>query len=379
MNKYGIPPHLYERPMEIELIRSMRHKPLTEKQNHTLNKLLRSAEDTKDAFIVKSATEWLDEGNKQQQLTKLFGDFWTEGELCFLFADTNVGKSILAVQIGNAISRGEPITGFDMRTKPATVLYFDFELSTKQFESRYRCPQRGNYKFAPDFFRVVFNPDATGMEKFASYTDYLNNAIENLLVVSKARVIIIDNITCLRGGTEAAASALSLMRQHYSCSKANMACRCWYWRTRLNAGRQNRSAAQRHLQGSKMLINFADSAFAIGQSHTRPGLRYLKQIKQRSGEEVYSAQNVCLARIQKVAAFLQFDFTGTGAEAHHLLHYTEDIRKQTEDRILDLHRQGHPLRYIANLVGVSLNRVFITVKAMEGKEKSVNDGDENGA
>jgi hypothetical protein len=31
-----------------------------------------------------------------------------------------------------------------------------------------------------------------------------------------------------------------------------------------------------------MLINFADSAFAIDQSFTEPNTRYLKQIKQRN-------------------------------------------------------------------------------------------------
>jgi hypothetical protein len=38
------------------------------------------------------------------------------------------------------------------------------------------------------------------------------------------------------------------------------------------------------LQGSKMLINFCDSAFAIGKSSNDKDLRYLKQIKQRSKE-----------------------------------------------------------------------------------------------
>ena len=33
------------------------------------------------------------------------------------------------------------------------------------------------------------------------------------------------------------------------------------------------------LSGSKMLMNFCDSAFAIGESFQKNGLRYLKQIK----------------------------------------------------------------------------------------------------
>lgn len=54
-----------------------------------------------------------------------------ENELCILFADTNQGKSISAVQRGNSISKGEPIPGFKLEEDKQRVLYFDFELSTE--------------------------------------------------------------------------------------------------------------------------------------------------------------------------------------------------------------------------------------------------------
>jgi len=119
------------------------------------------------------------------------------------------------------------------------------------------------------------------------------------------------------------------------------------------------------LQGSKMLINFADSAFAIGESQTEAGLRYLKQIKQRSGNQLYGADNVRLCRIIKPYNFLHFDFTGQEPEARHLLHYTEQQRKITEDRILQLHSQGHSLRAISAETGMSFGMVFRTVKRLE--------------
>ena len=55
----------------------------------------------------------------------LFDPFWYEGEIGCLFADSNVGKSILAMQIAADIA------------KEQRVLYFDFELSEKQFQLRY--------------------------------------------------------------------------------------------------------------------------------------------------------------------------------------------------------------------------------------------------
>jgi RecA-family ATPase len=91
----------------------------------------------------------------------LFSEFWFEGELCILFADTNLGKSILAVQIGNSISKGEQIRGFKLETPKQPILYFDFELSDKQFENRYSIKFEQHYSFDSNFIRVEINPDAT--------------------------------------------------------------------------------------------------------------------------------------------------------------------------------------------------------------------------
>ncbi len=365
MDNYNKPGHYSQRPTEIELIRSMSSGQLTAKQTKTLDKLLTPPPDSGDAFIIKPAADWLQLGNNEQGDEMLFGEFWHEGELCILFADTNVGKSILAVQIGNSISRGEPIPGFSMKQQPENILYFDFELSTKQFEKRYTSAVHGNYRFAPNFYRVVFNPDAAGIHKFANYADYINNALENILINSSARIIIIDNITCLRSSTDSAASAISLMRNlqaiknKYGLSILVLA----------HTPKRNpvKPVSRNDLQGSKMLLNFADSAFAIGESQTINGHRYLKQIKQRSNSQIYGAANVCLCSIIKPANFLQFDFKGHSNEASHLMHYTEQHRQNTETRITRLRTQGLTLRQIAAETKLSYSTVDRLLKKL-GKQ-----------
>ena len=77
------------------------------------------------------------------------------------------------------------------------------------------------------------------------------------------------------------------------------------------------------LHGSKLLMNFADSAFTIGASalrgDTNNGLCYLKQIKQRNTEQLYGDDNVCLCRIaRRDDGFLRFKFEGFSAERPHL-------------------------------------------------------------
>ena len=95
------------------------------------------AKESKGLFTVKTGNRWIEQAKTRPIPQMLFGEFWFEGELCILFADTNLGKSILAVQIGNSISRCEQIRGFKLETTKQPILYFDFELSDKQFENRY--------------------------------------------------------------------------------------------------------------------------------------------------------------------------------------------------------------------------------------------------
>src|SRR5947209_17497028 len=64
---------------------------------------------------------------------KLFDGFWREGELALLFGATATGKTVLATQIAEGLSRGEPIDGLDMPDTRRRVLYVDLVHSDEQF------------------------------------------------------------------------------------------------------------------------------------------------------------------------------------------------------------------------------------------------------
>ena len=74
-------------------------------------------------FRATSANNWIDEVKDLPTPKMLFSEFWVENEICILFADTNVGKTILAVQIANSISKGIPIEGFKMEAEKQKVIY----------------------------------------------------------------------------------------------------------------------------------------------------------------------------------------------------------------------------------------------------------------
>jgi len=115
----------------------------------------------------------MDESKTRKAPKRLFDDFIFESELCILFADANVGKSILAVQIADAIAGGFSF-GIQPETEPQKVIYCDFELSDKQFEARYSQHEPGaehftdQYIFPENFIRVEINPNAD-FENFDSF------------------------------------------------------------------------------------------------------------------------------------------------------------------------------------------------------------------
>ena len=79
---------------------------------------------------------------------KLFGQLWWEKELVICFASTNVGKTLLAMQIAESLATGAQV--FDHKdnpclneTKEMKVLYIDAELTYKQIENRYKKSEDG--------------------------------------------------------------------------------------------------------------------------------------------------------------------------------------------------------------------------------------------
>lgn len=363
------------RPPEIELIRQEARPQLPEGFEEFDEQPDEPAEDQHDegyadanaGFIIMPGETWLQTGAGIPQAEMLFGSFWFQDELCILFADTNAGKSILAVQIGNAISRGLPTGPFQMNAPAETVLYFDFELSTSQFRKRYEGSGPDGV-FNAKFLRAVINPSSNKARKFGSYEEYISNEIENALISTGAKVLIIDNLTCLRFGTHAASGALTLVqylqgiKDTYGLSILVLA----------HTPKRNRTRpiTRDDLLGSKMLINFCDSAFAIGESQlpppagSRAPLRYLKQIKQRSTHEEYGAANVCLCSIEKSGGFLQFKFDGTAHEAEHLARYSEQYRKISDTCIAQLSREGLSSRQVAEKLGINHTTVCRALKRM---------------
>jgi hypothetical protein len=284
----------------------------------------------------------------------LFGELWFENELCILFADTNLGKSILAVQIGNSISKGHFIKGFKFEAVKQSVLYFDFELSDKQFENRYSLDFEQHYNFDDDFIRVEINPDADIPEN-QTFERFLNFSLELSIKDTGSKILIIDNLTYLKNETEKSKDALPLMK-HLKALKSK------YGLSILVLAHTpkrdlSKPITRNDLAGSKMLINFVDSCFSIGESHSDKYLRYIKQIKARNTEIIYDTDNVVLCQVHKPHNFLQFEFVNHGSEREHLRQISVEDRKTNISKAKELSEQGMSQREIGKELGIALGTV----------------------
>jgi RecA-family ATPase len=285
-------------------------------------------------FLIKPVNKWIEIAKNRPIPKMLFDCLWFEGEICILFSDTNLGKSILAVQIADSISTGKSILGFRSEAEQQKVLYFDFELSDKQFETRYSENYHNHYRFNDRFYRAEINPDAELPHEFENFESYLFDSLEKALITSHAKILIVDNITYLSAETERAKDALPLMKhlkslkQKYGLSVLVLA--------HTPKRDLSKPITRNDLQGSKMLINFCDSSFTIGECSQDKGLRYIKQIKVRNTDFMFDKDNVVVCRIEKVKNFLQFEYENFGREEDYLKQFKKEDVLQLEKDILEL-------------------------------------------
>ena len=315
-------------------------------------------------FLTRSADNWMRLASYRGPLVPLFGEMWLSGELSVLFADTGVGKSVLAMQIAASIATGVPIAPFDHAIEPQPVLYIDFELSEAQFAARYAevgpdGALSNPYAFGPNFIRAELPVTYEMPAEFQNdYRHFMQVSLRRALARTGARILIVDNITWLTRSTQGQVDALRLMKFLKQLKyEAGLSILVLAHTPKRHLAR---TLTVNDLQGSKMIANFADNIFAMGVSAVERNLRYLKHIKPRSTELKYDASNVIVYRLEKKQNFLGFTFTDYGTERSHLAgHLGPNYNEKTALKPLarELALQGKTQREIAAELNISLATV----------------------
>ena len=290
-------------------------------------------------FRLRSANQCLVDAQTMPIPQQLYGSLVYEGEITILVADTNVGKSIFAVQISNEIAREQ------------RVLYIDLELSDKQFERRYSEDFANHFCFEENLMRVDFTQHFSIPDN-VTYDDYFIASLVELIKRTEASVVVIDNMTKLIStDTDSAGKAKPLMDRLCALKMDFGLTLILLEHTRKCDA--SRPITLNDIQGSKMKVNFADAVFAIGRSVKDPNLRYIKQLKVRSCELEYGYENVAVCEIRKDSNFIKFEFVSYGCESEHLKEFSEQEREDKQQSARDMHAQGVSKRNIAKELGVT--------------------------
>lgn len=310
--------------------------------------------------VLKSQklNEALEKASKQKPPKRLFGQLWWEKELAVVFATTNVGKTILGMQIAEALASGSNVfqedTVFENECDPMKVLYLDYELSLSQIVNRYTELNGENlYRFDDNLIRLEKNFEFE-FKKGDSVEQFISEDIQSYIDEHKPKALIIDNLSVLRSGTESAKEALPLMHMLNNLKGKHEI-------SILVVGHTPKKDAFTpinitHLQGSAQISNALDGCFAIAMCKDNER-RYIIELKQRNVAYLAHAENVVVCEVRKDINFLQFHFTGFDYESNLLNELDQKAKDLIVDSIMILKKQGKSDREIAHVVPYRKSKV----------------------
>ncbi|SMO72349.1 AAA family ATPase [Solitalea koreensis] len=306
---------------------------------------------------VRTASQRLADASALSEIKKLVDVFLHTGELAILFGDTGVGKSILGIAIADAISKGVKFLELENECEPQKVLYYDFELSDKQFEKRYSDNEGKAHSFNRNLYTDSIDFAELKFDRQNKFETVLIDKIKEDIKSTGASVIFIDNITFISSQSSQDAQVamelmkmLKQMKQELDITIVVMA--------HTPKRRSSEHFSINDLAGSKHLSNFADSVFAIGMSQSDRGYRYMRQVKpSRSGEYKYDQTNVVKCELTKIDSFLTFRFISYCNEATLLTCADPDYEEEMKKKAIELRNKGKTFREMERELNISKSKI----------------------
>ena len=270
-----------------------------------------------------------------------------EGENTVVFASSNVGKSVACYQMAEQIC-------FDTGE---VVDYLDFELSDMHLLDRYTDAETGARHYFPrNLHRYEIKPD---LITEGNVEEAILASIEKL-AQDGDRFFFVDNLTFICRDSEKGLGATEFMmrliklRRTYNLTIVVIA------HTPKRDGKQ--PITQYDLAGSSKLISFFDAGIAIGRSAKDKETRYIKQVKVRTGAELYGSDNVLVYRLIQTDGYTHFEFEDFGREQDHLKENNSFTEMEDIKEIIELVAKKMSVREIARETGMTASTVHRRIK-----------------
>lgn len=271
--------------------------------------------ERKSPFITRSLKQVKEEVGSRPPIKKLVGDLISEGEQTILFSTTNLGKSILAYQIGKSIAEGtDVVLGEDVilenECNPMTTILFDFELSDGQFIERLGNSIPNNF-----YYTQIDRGQLLGGDP-----KKVMNLLRDEAETVGAKMIIIDNISKIGSDLEKSENAKLFMDEIFRLVKHEDYNILIIAHTpKLKRGDP---VTIDSLAGSSRLGQLVDNAIALGKQNEEitDGKIYIKQLKTRMSKIKYGANNVIVGGIKSDASgWVKFYADGYAMESSAIL------------------------------------------------------------
>lgn len=276
-------------------------------------------------FIESDMNQDIADGMHLPEMHQMVGSLLLKGQVGFFFGEPGTGKSGMAVQIGDAVSKGEDIIKGILVNDcdPERVLFVDFELTTKNISNRYINKDTGQmYVFADKtmFKRLSISKDFLDFDKGVAKITLTE--LEHQILMFKPGLVIIDNISFLT--SESASDnniAIQLMKKLISYKRK-------YDLTLLVLAHTVKSInkymalEKSHMAGAAQLEQFCDAKFGIKTSALDDKMKYIKAFKNRDQDMVLLDHNVLVMEYGKHGAannFLSFKHLQFERETVHIM------------------------------------------------------------
>ncbi len=352
-----------------------RFKPLAFWLGETEDEQEKIPSDTPDPFIEATAPQWQKIGDNMPPVRWLFNPVFKERQVGILFADTNMGKTILAMQIALAVATGKDLFGIEGEVH-GTVLYYDFELEADDWSERYRSIDK-THKFSmpENLIRYEMDPDRYDLPDGVKPADYLLWAMEQHFKVHKPVLIVVDNISYL-----AEALQLEEAKQALPFIKRLKLLKRQYQTTILLLAHTPKVPSTEpmsinHLAGSKTLANIVDFIFGIGKDYNNMERVYLKQLKARRAPKTLNdsqvwALNLCPPGNNTENCWLHFEDVGRYPE-ERMLDRTKEIPDFTEElrlEVIDTYKQCGNMKEVGEVFHGTVRRDDVRTSIQKWKK-----------
>ncbi|MBK8466761.1 MAG: AAA family ATPase [Chloracidobacterium sp.] len=320
--------------------------------------------DLEGLVVVKKFNEWMAQVCSVPVSKLLFGQLWIEGEIAVLTGDPGAGKSLLAVQIAEAVARGKGYAGkitpegvtlndeLACTSAAQKVLYINLKQSSKQFAMRYaeeHDPEDGEtlknpYKFSKNLHRVDIDIHCKVPDGYKTFDEILPLLVEKLAHKYKAKVVIIDSITYLHRSVYGYRETYAMMKGlHRIKTKRGISILVLARSSKYGSVRESAAGSC-----SALFSRFADSVFKLGTSRLDPSARYLKQMIVHSSEKIFDESRVASLMLKRLGGnFLGFEHYGYHAENDHKHQTSDDRLWPAIDKVKRLSDEGKSIREIA--------------------------------